>query len=132
MGEHPIEDLAGRSSRAIRGPPDPSEVRVEVHPSIVSRGMRPQTTHACNTLFARRKPLAYTVLSTGDMRTPDEDEQLPEISTEQLTEVQGGAGFGDSFMQLLPIMMIMRQRQAPPPVAVAAPPPPPDGWTRVA
>ena len=77
--------------------------------------------------------LAYTVLSTGDMRTPDDDETLPEISAEQLEGVQGGAGFGDQLMQLLPIMMIMRQRQAPPPApAVAAPPPPPGDWTRVA
>jgi hypothetical protein len=67
------------------------------------------------------------------MRTPDDDETLPEITAEQLEAVQGGAGLGDSFMQLLPIMMIMRQRQAPPPApAVAAPPPPTGDWTRVA
>jgi len=66
------------------------------------------------------------------MRTPKDEETLPEISTEQLSEVQGGAGFGDTLMQLLPIMMIMRQRQEPPPVVAAAPPPPPGDWTRVA
>ena len=130
MSENAVEDLAGCRSRP--SPLDPVEVRVEIHPSIVSRGMRTRTPPACNTLFTRRNPLAYTVLSTGDMRTPDDDEQLPEISAEQLSGVQGGAGFGDSFMQLLPIMMIMRQRQEPPPVAVAAPPPPPGDWTRVA
>jgi hypothetical protein len=67
------------------------------------------------------------------MRTPD-DEQLPEIcdiSQEQLAKVQGGAGFADSFMQFLPMMMIMRQRQQPPAVAVAPPSPPPGDWTRV-
>jgi hypothetical protein len=66
------------------------------------------------------------------MRTPDDDETLPEITAEQLEGVSGGAGFGDSFMQLLPIMMIMRQRQAPPAPAVVAPPPPAGDWTRVA
>jgi hypothetical protein len=67
------------------------------------------------------------------MRNPD-DEQPPaicDISEEQLAGVQGGAGVADSFMQFLPIMMIMRQRQQPPAVAVAAPPPPPGDWTRV-
>jgi hypothetical protein len=85
-----------------------------------------------NLATARGNALAYTVLSTGDMRTPDDEETLPEIATEQLSEVQGGAGFGDSFMQMLPMLMIMRKRQQPPAVAVAAPPPPTGDWTRVA
>ncbi|HTL33909.1 MAG TPA: hypothetical protein VL326_12325 [Kofleriaceae bacterium] len=64
------------------------------------------------------------------MRTPKDEETLPEISTEQLAEVQGGAGFGD--MMPFMMMMMMMQRQAPPPPVVAAPPPPLGDWTRVA
>lgn len=66
------------------------------------------------------------------MRNLNDPNELPEISAEQLADVQGGAGFADSFMQFLPLMMIMRQRQQPPAVAVAAPPPPPGDWQRVA
>jgi len=50
------------------------------------------------------------------MRTPKDEETLPEISTEQLAEVQGGAGFGD--MMPFMMMMMMMQRQAPPPPVV--------------
>ena len=74
------------------------------------------------------------MLTTGDMRSTDDESTsaLPEITTEELTGVSGGAGFADSFMQFLPFLMIMQQRQAPPPVVAAPPPPPLGDWTRVA
>ena len=126
---------AKASGVASRGPLQPMRAKYAFrftdasYPAGCELGPQPGR-RARNTALLRRNALAYTVLSTGDMRTPKDEETLPEISTEQLAEVQGGAGFGD--MMPFMMMMMMMQRQAPPPPVVAAPPPPLGDWTRVA